>query len=325
MSKYYVCPRCNYKTKNRPDIVRHFNRKYLCSDENGLDLTEEIKQIVYKNHKYHKPFKTTDLVVDENRSTIINNYNILTNLVSRLEITEKLDFLLDHNNKQLLDIEFNLDKTFEHRVDRLENDKSKSGYYLKFDDFYNIIDNVTKVDEQNIEQFNIIYDKFLNRIKLYRDKEWSSYLEETGTKELVGLIKSYFLNTYEIYLIRNLHTDKFTGLNRPTLLDHIEIYYRFIVVFDLLPCVSDFSDIEILGFQPIDSVTHSLGEKYTKLYYDCKKEMRNSDKNKIFKNVMSIIKDNTKHNMITLNKAIFEILKVDETFRNSIIESKKLI
>ena len=323
MVNYYICPRCNYQTKNKPDIIRHFKRKNPCSDENNLILTEEIKKIVCDNHRYHPPPKN-ELPLQVTNKQMIINYNFLSNLVSQLNMDEKLDFFLDYNDKKLMDIEDGLDKKFEYRVDRLDQDKSSGGYYLKIDDFFNIIDSVTKIEEHNIEQFNIVFDKFLNKIKLYRGKEWSSYLEEAGTKELLSLIKSYFLNTYEIYLIRNLDTNKSNGLNRLILYEHLEIYYRFIAIFDLFPCISDYSDIEIIEFQPIESVTHSLGDKYMKLYFDCKKDIKLSEKNKIIKKVSGIIKDNTKHNLVTLNKAIFEILKVDENFRNSIIESKKI-
>ena len=47
----YVCPRYN-QNPNKTDMNRHLYRVRLCSDENGLELTDEIRESVLKNHKY---------------------------------------------------------------------------------------------------------------------------------------------------------------------------------------------------------------------------------------------------------------------------------
>lgn len=311
----YICPRCNYKSCNKVDIRRHFNRIKVCPDHNDIILTDDIKEHVYQHHIYHKPTKPTT-------STVINNFNLLSNLVNQLDLYEKLEYLLEYQDKKMVDFEDCLEQRFEHRVNRLESDKFNGGYLL--DDLFGIINDATKIDKSKIENFNIIFDKVIKRFRVYRGKSWSTYLEENGAKEIISLIKSYYLDTYEIYLIRNIHTEKTIDINRIKLKDHLMTYYQFISVFDLIPSIQDQSDMDVLGHRIIEESQYYLGETYVKMYFDLKNKMKSYEKNKIQKRVINIIKENTLLNLMTLNQVILELLKVDESFRTELIKSRQL-
>ena len=45
----YDCPRCGYTTQNKPNIVRHLNRKKICLPiVNDIDLGEFKKNFIKK-------------------------------------------------------------------------------------------------------------------------------------------------------------------------------------------------------------------------------------------------------------------------------------
>jgi hypothetical protein len=247
----------------------------------------------------------------------------MNNFIAKMETGEKIQHLLEYQSKKITDFEDGLEAKFEKRVERLENDRYRSGYYLSLDDLVGLIDNITKTDKNHIEKLNIFFDQTVRRFRLYRSKEWESYLEEIGAKELVGLIKSYYLNTYEIYLIRNLHCDEGT-LNRVKLKDHLEIYYQFISIFDLVPHIQDFSDEEIVGHCLVENTNQHLAERYLDLYYQQKKMVKTTEANRIKRRIINIVKQNTVHNITELNQAILEILKVDQQFKNELVDSRKL-
>ena len=315
----YICPRCNYDSEKKQGMERHFQRKTLCADRNNLALTPEIIDVVLKNRQYHPP-KQPAKVVNNN----IINYNIINNLICQMDSGEKLMHLLNYQQKQIEDLEDGLEKRFQHRVDRLENNKYKGGCYLTLDDLLELVNDVTKIDTNNIEQFNVLFDKAVKRLRLYRGKGWESFLEDVGARELVSLIKSYYLDTYEIYLIKNLHTDHPIGLNRIKLLEHLEIYYRFISIFDLSPHVDNFTDEEILGHRLMGGNENYLAERYIDVYGQQKREVKTAEKNQVKRKIINIVKENTIHNLTELNQTLMNILKVDNIFRDELLRSKEI-
>ena len=69
----YVCPRCLHTTVQRNDMRRHFKRKLPCRNETNLILTEKIKEIVLRDHKYHTD-TDTDTEAVQIEQTINNNH-----------------------------------------------------------------------------------------------------------------------------------------------------------------------------------------------------------------------------------------------------------
>jgi hypothetical protein len=297
---------------------KHLTRSKPCANENNLDLTEEIRQVVLQDHQYHPPVKR------EPHVTNIINYNTLNKFVLNMSFDEKMTHVMDYQQKKLLDFEDNLENHFEHRIARLEGNKYRSGYFLSEDDLFQIINDVTKINKEHLEQFNIFYHKAVKRFQLYRGTTWESYIEDIGAKELVSLIKSYYLNTYELYLIRHLHGEEARPLNRSRLKEHLDIYYRFIAVFELPPAVCDEDDQEILGHRLKENIDNYLGETYMKLYSEQKKLLKTSEANRVKRKIINIIKENTIHNISELNQVVFEILKVNESLRQQVIDAKHI-
>jgi hypothetical protein len=233
-----------------------------------------------------------------------------------MSFSDKINHVLDYTQKKLSCFEDGLENHFVHR---LENNKYPNGYFLDEGDFYKIIDSVTKIDREHVEDLNIFYKKAVKRFELYSGTSWESFIEEEGANELVRLIKSYFLDTYEQYLIRHLHQDSDQKINRYNLEEHLKIYYRFIAVFGLRPSIADVSDKERLGHDLVENKEHHLAETYMDLFGEEKKGLKGRDINVAKRKVINIIKENTIHNVTELNQLIAEMLKDDDLFREQLI------
>jgi hypothetical protein len=150
---------------------KHFYElKNPCSDETGIELTDEIKEHVLKNQKYVPPKQEKSKIVNQTVTT----YNFFNNLVTQLDFGQKIDLLMDHQKQKLIDFEDGLSNRFETRIQKLENDQYPNGYYLDEDGFLKIIDGVTKIDKDSLQMFNILFDKTVRRLKLYSCGDWGN-------------------------------------------------------------------------------------------------------------------------------------------------------
>jgi len=317
---FYVCPRCNYKTFNRSDMKRHFERKRICADMNNMDLTPEIINRVLGHFVYHKPNEDTTTTKNIN----YNNYNMMLGILNSMESMDKVKLLTGYQKIMLLDFEDDLEKKYGFIVKRLETDAPTYGYLLTIDDLFNIVNTCTQRESDETERFNIFYDKAINRLKLYRTRSWESFLEDAGVKQLISLIKSYYLDTYEIYLIRNIHGTSGTRINRWQLKDHLTIYYQFLANFDLKPHILNLDDDEVMGHKIAADRQDFLRSTYYKLYNDEKKDQKESKTKEIKKKIVNIVKDNSVQNGKNLDKTLINLLKIDETFREELLKTRQL-
>lgn len=330
-SNNYECPRCNYHTPRKYRMSHHFEHlKNPCPNRTGLILTNEIKSEVLKNHVYIKPVEN---IISPSKSIsrqspnmtlnqTIHNYNVVNSLVSSMETLEKMHLLLDHQGVRQLDFEDQLELDFQPRLDKMERDEFPTGYSLNHEGLLNLVDGVTKLEESDLQKFNILFDRTLNRVKILSCGKWDNYLEEIGIKEVIRLLKSYFFDSYELYLIKHLQGSDLKK-DRFTLKEHLDVYYKFIGTFDLDPVVCTQSDKSILGFNPKDNNEYHLAEYYGNIFSDIKNSTKVAEKNKVKRTVTNIIKDNSTHNINTLNKIMFDLIKTDNDFFEQLVEKKK--
>ena len=321
MSKQpYQCPRCEYMCKIRQDIKKHFSRKTICPCKNDIVLTDEIKDFVYINRVYHPPKLNKQQIVNQS----INHYNMLNNFLVQMDPLDKIKHLLEYHDKRLLGFEDRLEVHYSYRVDRMENDKYVTPYMLNQENLLSEIDKLSKIDishdpENKIGLMNILHDRTMKRLKIWSGFEWESFLEDIGAKEIVSLIKSYFFDIYEKYLLIKLHKDGQAGYDRAKIKEHLEIYYKFIGMFDLFPYIIDVTDSEILGHRLKEDNERFLGETYMCLYQKLKISQKQSELNHIKRSVISILKNNTNHNIDQLNQSISELVKVNRDFKEKIV------
>ena len=313
---YYVCPRCSYKSYKSTDMKRHFNRKRVCADKNSVVLTEEMKTTVIENFECH--------ITKVNTSQNVNNLNMMMGIVNSTETLDKVRMLTDHKGIKINDIEDDLEKQYEYMVKRLDNDDMTYGYLLKLDDLFNIVNTCTSRESGEPDHFNIFFDKMINRLKLFRGKNWEIFLEDAGVKQLISLIKSYYLDSYEIYLIRNLHNTIGPKVNPWQLKDHLIIYYRFIAAFELEPYITSLHDEDVVGHRLMEYESDFLSKTYYKLYNEQKNDQKETSVKSVKKTIANIIKDNSVHNSKMIDKTIIELLKIDETFRNELLKTRQL-
>ena len=324
----YECYRCGYTTKRKDCIRKHlFTLAKICRPhEHDIELTAEIKDTIMSKMKY-RPVDNTQLQIStQKRETMchqtINNYQVLQNIVVGMDPQEKTEYILDYTGEESIDYEKFLEIFFAGKLLRLGDLSFTSAYVM---DESNLLDCVNKSTQivGDISKFCIYYDKKINKIKINLGGQWESFIEDQGVVEIIKFIKSYFFNDYEVYLIKNLH-DPTSKVNRPLLKEHLEIYYRFIAMFDLKPYIYDLNDEDILGHRLSDSTNIKLKLMYERVYNDKNNAVKTSDKDKIKNKLLKIIKGNTVQNIEELNKIIIDILKIDDTNRINLFQKYQL-
>jgi len=319
-SMSYLCPRCNYSAIQKCDMRNHLYRKNKCANKNSLDLTDDIRKKVLDDHIYRLPkaieYGSVTTISD---NQIINNNYQLINYVGQLDTEDKLNQFLGHREQQLLDLEDHMETHFDPRVKRLEDPRYRATYGMGPTDFLRLVNDATLVKAGEINRFNVIFDSRIRRLKLFRGTKWNSMFIDDGVCELVHLIKSYFLDEYEMYLIRRIHDSKRHFSDCNDCRRHLEEYYHFLIAFKCPPKIFGMTDNEIVGRELIEGNDSYLETHYLEKYHELKKNGKEIDNRRVRQQVASIVKENTVQNVDQLNKGILELLKADEGFKNQIL------
>jgi hypothetical protein len=283
-----------------------------------LMLTDEIKEIVLRDHIYHeaKP--------DTSTTTIINHYNTqqnVMNVIGQMDTYDKLTKLLDYHHKDLHDFRFSVDEKVDPTVKKLDADVYRN-FQIEQGDIINLIDDITRVKPDSTEKMNIVFDKKLNSIRMYINKKWEIFWLDVGVIELMKIVKESYLDNYETYLIRKIYDYKTLPSAQMCYENYLEEYYRFIINFDLLPYVSEcsLSDQDLIGRELKEDNPNYLEGHYTQIYGKLKKETKRVEKMEIRKHIINIIKRNTIQNIDELNRNIFDVIKMDEDFKKTFFE-----
>lgn len=316
----YECPRCGYETCNKCKMRNHLNRIRKCKNDGNLELTEEIKQTVLNDHKYvvdsskKKPQSKTIQTIN-NFNT---NYNTMNNFINNIDVFTKLSHLLNYQNQKSIGLGDKLESKYGRCIDKLDNDEYKFGFNIGQDEILDIIDKSVQVDiSHKLEELDVLYNTALNKISLYHDDEWESYLMDAGVKELIRIIRDYYLEKYELFMIRKIFdsSNDVSAIDKNKFQNQLEEYYKFLAYFELFPYAHKKPNSEI-----IENYKHSndtfISDACTNLYHESKNKITKSDINKIKKQVVSIIKTNTQANINNLNKNIINTINMDEEFKN---------
>lgn len=314
----YICPRCGYQTHHRGTMRNHLYKKLKpCrGSRNNIELTNEIKECILDNKVYIVPKQSAPPTINQ----VINNYNTINNYVSGIDFVEKITKYTSYNNIEIIDYTDKVREQFSRTIKRLENNMIKE-YKLSINDLYDILDETSSVNNGEYEHYNIHIDEKANKVKLYEDGEWTSLLQEGGLISIITGIQEYFLDIYEIYLVRKIYNNDIPAMYKNELREHLMEYYNFISCFGLYPCIRNKSDKQILEGKR-DIVTYendSISESLMKLYNSQKDNTSSTQKEKIRKSVYEIIKRNSKQNLDELNKKVVSLFNIDETFKNQLL------
>ena len=167
-----------------------------------------------------------------------------------------------------------------------------------------------------MHHFNIEFDKKMAHLKIYRWRQWNHNLLESGIIQLLKLIQSYYLNSYEKYLIRNIHKD---GSQLPYLVlkRHLDEYYHFLALCELQPFITmseiyDTSDRDILGHMLKEEDDKYLQHYYTDHFNAINQQVSRGDRNRIRKEIVNILQANTIHNIDQLNQKVLDLLEKED-------------
>lgn len=310
--KEYICPRCGYQTYYKSHIKDHlFGKKKLCPTSlHMIELTDEIKSHVLNFKVYHVPKSTS------NQQTI-NNYNIMNNILSKMDVVDKINKYIEYKNIDLVDFEDKIEDKYAVSIAKLDNHKYNN-FSLEKDDFLNIVDTLTTIVD--VGDCNIIYHDILKKILVREDGKWVDMLLDRGEDYIVNKIQLSYLDSYEAYLIRKMFSnDQNSCFIRQQTKEHIQNYYKFISCFNCEPYVKNKSDNVLLG-EEFYSETYDIEEELLHIYNNVQKHLRLYESNKIRREVIDIIKRNTKKSIVELNRKMMELFNMDEDFKTKVLQ-----
>ena len=310
----YVCVRCGYESQYKSSMYNHFYRKKKPCPmvQSAVELTDEIKEHILANYVYFIPKETCNVIQNINT---FNNFNTINNMIMNMDAINKITKYVDYKQLELTSFENKIETKYEKHAKKLKDDAYKYGFELSGDDFLDIINEISNIfnDERDdgIKDFNIMYDNKLNRLKLYEQGSWAEMLLSNGLKQIVRTIQAYYLNSYEIYLIKGINNHNKTAFKRQQSKELLEEYYKFIGALDVPACVTEM-DVSDLPNICIDT--------YWSLYITTRDNLKRSDINHIKKEVTDILKRNTIKNVEEMNKKVLELFHIDECFKKDIMK-----
>jgi hypothetical protein len=188
---------------------------------------------------------------------------------------------------------------------------------LRRDDILAIFDCVTKVSEggDNTVEVNVLYDNKAKKIRLYQDGVWDDDMVMIGVKKLIISIKQIYLDSYEKYLIRKLKDVDLHFSKRGMVKELLHEYYKFIGSFNIDPFVKSKRNGDIL-YTAADESSHSIEEEFMKIYTKVSGDIIKSEMKQTHKDVLDIIKGNTKRSIDDLNNKVIGLIHMDEVFKN---------
>lgn len=292
--------------------------------QNTLELTDEIKEHVLINRVYtvSKP------VVQATHHTInqtINNFNTINNFIASMDFMDKLSKYIAYNNIELLDYGDKVEAQYIKNRRRLEKGQTKYIFKLSNPELMEIVDKVSSMCNNNFEELSIHFDEKTKKLKLFEGGEWETLLQEAGITKVIYAIKDNYLDMYECYLVRRLYDDKTSVMEKASIKEHLFDYYKFISCFNIEPYIKGKTDEHILHGASQDSDDMSIENNTIAdtLMPQARKiidNMPRGDIQRTKKEVLEIIKRNSKQNIEELNKKVVALFNMDESFKVQLLE-----
>jgi hypothetical protein len=317
----YECPCCGYDTPKKHNMMNHlYHLKKACpKSKNNIELTDEIKEHILKNRVYKlEPEKTVTQVFN----TYQNNYN----MIASMDTLGKLTKYMNYCDMKIRGFEETIEDKFSKKAQYLESNKYKGTFALDQSNFLEIIDEISKLGNNTLENFNVYYDQKLKKLHIHDNGEWTETFIEIGIQKIIlTVLKDYYLDAYECYLHRLLHGTCESKIPPQDIEKYLIEYYKFIGSMDLDPYIKGMSNNKILYNRDDerfdeDHESHeydafSICDRYYKIFVSTRDNTTRSEINKIKRQVVDVIKGNSTNNMKELNKKITELFVVDEAFK----------
>lgn len=311
---YYTCICCGYETDLKSNMYRHlYLKKKPCpKTKNNIEFTDEIKDHIMINRIYIIPIEEKPAVINITNNTM-NNYII------KMDPFDKLTKFNDYNDVKLIDFKIDVEKKFLDRANKLNNIHRRQGF--SEDQLLDHIDEVCKVcDIKTFQDFNLLYNKKLNEVKIYEYDKWNEHIIERGICKILQIIQECLWDKYEFYMIRKRISENL--YQKQVIKEQLDKYYGFIVHFDVKPNIityfEDDDDIEDIDENDID--IYNVKDEYIKIYNDVNKEKNKKVGNVLKKKIIDILEYNMKKNIDEMNKKISNLFTKDKDFKEFILE-----
>lgn len=322
----YTCPRCGYYTIQKPSMRKHLyiNKKVCPMNISNIELTDQVKQTII-DYRIYRPSLEDQQKNVTNITNITNN--TMNNFLSNIPIQDRLNVLMTHKNLKLTPFEESIEDKFASIVEKLDNTSTlNDSFSLSQQDFLEIIDRISRVcNGEKLVDMNLLYNKELNKLCLYDEGVWDEMLVQSGLVKILKYIQAYFLNNYECYLLRCIFSGENTSIRVQKSKELIFEYYKFLAYFCIEPYVKGRPNNEILVNESDDRFflkdnDYSIEEQYMPYYINIRdKQISRSDVNNVKKEMIDIIKRNTKKNISELNMKITQLFKMDDGFKQSVL------
>ena len=122
------------------------------------------------------------------------------------------------------------------------------------------------------------------------------------------------MDAYERFLINKYTSSKTHFADKAKVKDLFFEYYKFLGYFDLQPFVSRIMPFQQRQYDPDGT--------FYKWYDDATDNLTKSECKEHQKLVINILKGNSKQSVDDLNKKIFDLMNMDETFQKQILDFK---
>lgn len=318
MSKVpYECIRCNYSTSHKPSMRNHlYKAKKVCpASHNDIELTDEIKDYILANRRYH-------IQETKHISLSINNF------INTLDHLSKLEKYCSYKDINLITFEDQVCNTFSKKCAELDN-YNNIKFSLSQDQLIESVDQVTKAC--SIEENNIYYDTKIDKIKVYEtfknkhriiENKWTELMVSVGIGQIFNTIQQQFWNIYERYLVRKWNSSK-SAYEKQELLDNIKIYYSFLACMNMTPYVLKKNNSEILYNLDDDkynvySDDFNLEEKFMKVFFDIRENLPKT--NKMKSDILKLMRGNSKRDEYELNNTLMKVLKIDNDLKIALLK-----
>jgi hypothetical protein len=287
-------------------------------------FTDAIKDCVLTNRVYH--------IKDDAKITnqIINNTQNIINYISNLDTLEKLKQFTSYKNKEIIDIQTKINDMFDDDKDKFINDSFTEPQRYDHTHFLDMIHNVTKAKQRDMDDFCVFYNKNDDRVYMATGTDWENFNSYSGIKIMVEHIIEYCLEYYEVYLIRKIEGTCIKIQEHSLLRESLNEYYAFIASFGMSPIITGKADAQILYNDDDERYTNDIDrnnpdafrivDRYSIIFNKIREGLNDVKKKAMVKNVADVIKTTTKTNLRELNNRIMSLLNIDEEFKKVMLE-----
>ncbi len=317
----WCCPSCGYQVGRSSAMRKHlYDTKQQCPRVlRDIELTEEIKQYILRNRVWHPPPKQRRQPAQQN---IYQTFNQINNFVNTIDSFEKLQLIMQHNNKDIETVDFaqNVRREFQDQVLLIKGNAARardeeSGDMPCFRSWRECIQQIDRAcNGEDSRDMCVMIDG--QRLNIVQEGQVSGFVLDVGMQIILEIVQDVYLNQYEIFLIRGIESTP-NHLEKQIIREKLDVYFKFLSALERTPYVNKARyDTEIAPNErnPDSTADEKLQEYRTR--FD-KIQVADRERRDIRKQLAEVVKSSAKRNEDEINKAVLELLRIDDKFMDT--------